>query len=34
MIEEVNFSKNLINLRVIEMVRNTCAKVKEDKIHA
>ena len=34
MIEEVNFSKNLINLRVIEMVRNTCAKVKEEKLHA
>jgi hypothetical protein len=34
MIEEVNLGKNLINLRVIEMVKNTCAKVKEEKIHA
>ena len=34
MLEEVNLSKNLINLRVIEMVSKTCAKIRESKINA
>ena len=33
-IEEVNLAKNLINLRVLEMVNHTCLKIKEGKINA
>ena len=32
MIEEVNLKRNLINLRVIEMVAQTCQKIKEIKL--
>ena len=32
MLEEVNLSKNLINLRIIEILETTCAKIKEVKL--
>ena len=32
MLEEVNLSKNLINLRIIEILEATCAKIKEMKV--
>lgn len=32
MLEEVNLSKNLINLRIIEILENTCAKIKDLKV--
>ena len=34
MVEEINLSKNLINLRVLELVEATCNKIKDRKIHA
>ena len=32
MLEEVNLSKNLINLRIIEILEATCAKIKDLKV--